>query len=236
MCVTSDVRCKIRDAAQPAPVQPVDGTQVSKVWWDGEKLMTKPIPLEDFYQPVHEAVAWEDGPHLVVRSDMRERLNYKGPWVDMGRAIPDAWVPVLYTTPPAQPAPVQEPVAQSLKDAVFTVLEGFTLPHDVRKILEAAYYTPPAAPTVQEPVAWINAKDGMTYLHGPYNSDDRPLIYGDTAPPAAQLPVPLTDEQSRKGFREQDDQWTFKGMTAWQVWQKAIAWHEADLGIKVKNT
>jgi hypothetical protein len=41
----------------------------------------------------------------------------------------------------------QEPVAHSLKDAVFAVLEGFTLPHDVRKILEAAYYTtPPAAP------------------------------------------------------------------------------------------
>jgi hypothetical protein len=51
--------------------------------------------------PVQEPVAWEDGPHLVVRSDMRERLNYKGPWVDMGRAIPDKWVPVLYTTPPA---------------------------------------------------------------------------------------------------------------------------------------
>jgi hypothetical protein len=48
-----------------------------------------------------------------------------------------------FTTPPAaQP----EPVEQSLNDAVFTVLEGFTLPHDVRKILEAAYYTtPPAA-------------------------------------------------------------------------------------------
>ena len=45
----------------------------------------------------------------------------------------------------ARSAPVQEPVAQSLKDAVFTVLEGFTLPHDVRKLLEAAYYTPPAA-------------------------------------------------------------------------------------------
>jgi hypothetical protein len=38
-----------------------------------------------------------------------------------------------------------EPVAQSLKDAVFTVLEGFTLPHDVRKILETAYYTTPPA-------------------------------------------------------------------------------------------
>ena len=31
--------------------EPVDGTQVSKVWWDGEKLMAKPIPLEDFYLP-----------------------------------------------------------------------------------------------------------------------------------------------------------------------------------------
>jgi hypothetical protein len=39
----------------------------------------------------------------------------------------------------AQPA--QEP--ESLRDAVFTVLEGFTLPHDVRKMLEAAYYTAP---------------------------------------------------------------------------------------------
>ena len=35
--------------------------------------------------------------------------------------------------------PAQEP--ESLRDAVFTVLEGFTLPHDVRKMLEAAYYT-----------------------------------------------------------------------------------------------
>ena len=78
--------------ARSAPVQPADGTQVSKVWWDGEKLMAKPIPLEDFYQPVHE------------------------------------------------------PVAQSLKDAVFTVIEGFNIPHDVRKILESAYYNaPPAA-------------------------------------------------------------------------------------------
>jgi hypothetical protein len=34
-----------------------------------------------------------------------------------------------------------------LQAAVFTVLDGFTLPHDVRKILESAYYTtPPAAP------------------------------------------------------------------------------------------
>jgi len=38
----------------------------------------------------------------------------------------------------------------------------------------------------QAPVAWINAKGDMTYLHGPYNKDDRPLVY-ETTPPAAQL-------------------------------------------------
>jgi hypothetical protein len=42
--------------------EPADGTQMSKVWWDGEKLMAKPIPLEDFYlptpvQPVQEPVS-----------------------------------------------------------------------------------------------------------------------------------------------------------------------------------
>ena len=40
----------------PEPSKPADGTQVSKVWWDGEKLMAKPIPLEDFYPPVQVPV------------------------------------------------------------------------------------------------------------------------------------------------------------------------------------
>jgi hypothetical protein len=40
--------------------EPADGTQVSKVWWDGEKLMAKPIPLEDIYQPVQEPVGLID--------------------------------------------------------------------------------------------------------------------------------------------------------------------------------
>ena len=36
-----------------------NGTQVSKVWWDGEKLMAKPIPLVDFYQPVQDSTCSE---------------------------------------------------------------------------------------------------------------------------------------------------------------------------------
>ncbi len=46
--------------------EPAGGTQVSKVWWDGEKLMAKPIPLVEFYKaaptaqpaPMQEPVAW----------------------------------------------------------------------------------------------------------------------------------------------------------------------------------
>ena len=44
---------------------PAGGTQVSKVWWDGDKLMAKSIPLSEVYkepehQPADEPVAWID--------------------------------------------------------------------------------------------------------------------------------------------------------------------------------
>lgn len=44
----------IVDRALQALAQPADFTQVSKVWWDGEKLMAKPIPLEDIYKPAQD--------------------------------------------------------------------------------------------------------------------------------------------------------------------------------------
>jgi hypothetical protein len=70
-------------------------------------LPAQPAPVQQ--EPVQqEPVAWEVGSHLVVRSDMCERLNYKGPWVDMDRAIPDGWVPVLYITPPAPAKPANK--------------------------------------------------------------------------------------------------------------------------------
>jgi hypothetical protein len=62
---------------------------------------------------------------------------------------------------------VQEPVAQSLKDAVFTVIEGFTLPHDVRKILESAYYNAPPAP---QPVPVKTYHDGKPWPVQPSQS------------------------------------------------------------------
>jgi hypothetical protein len=34
----------------PPGLDPAYGTQVSKVWWDGDKLMAKPIPFVEFYK------------------------------------------------------------------------------------------------------------------------------------------------------------------------------------------
>jgi hypothetical protein len=86
--------------------EPADGTQVSKVWWDGEKLMAKPIPLKDLYQPVQEPVAWMvdvDLANYQGQSEYRTILawNAKPVWSgtpevnEVLKAVP------LYTTPPA---------------------------------------------------------------------------------------------------------------------------------------
>ena len=71
-----------------------------------------------------------------------------------------------------------------LKAAVFTVLEGWALPLDARKILETAYYAQPE----QEPVAWMvrDQVDGCRYPSasknpaGSINGESQPLY---TAPP-----------------------------------------------------
>jgi len=118
--------CEQTLAAQPAPVQETVAWSDAKQselndWFLSLPPWRQAVLLEDKWmlagaaflagkttppttQPaVQEPVAWEDGPHLVVRSDMRDRLKYKGSWVDMGRAIPDKWGPVLYTPPSAAP-------------------------------------------------------------------------------------------------------------------------------------
>lgn len=50
--------------------------------------------------------------------------------------------------------------SESIKEAVFSVIDGFTLPHDVRKILETAYYAAPAAEeTTLASRPWVGLTD-----------------------------------------------------------------------------
>ena len=95
----------------------------------------------------------------------------------------------------------------------------------------------------QEPVAWVSttellvmrgnalggAKDWRINL-GLVKQDGDVGLY--TTPPQRK---PLTEEDCRTGFREQDAKWTFRNMTAWQVWRTACEWNEAAHGIK-ENT
>jgi hypothetical protein len=99
--------------------EPDDGIQVSKVWWNDEKLMAKPIPFVEFYKPAPyvasqlvqqsrsdvEPVAW-----MWEQRAARSSSGIGGwdklilfckpvddPFVEKRNLAP------LYTTPPAQP-------------------------------------------------------------------------------------------------------------------------------------
>ena len=71
---------------------------------------------------------------------------------------------------------------QLLRDAVFTVLEGFTLPHEARKVLETVYYSAlsaPAQPTNLLPLNGMTKEAAMQWLDGlratPPASQEQPL-------------------------------------------------------------
>jgi hypothetical protein len=54
--------------------EPADGTQVSKVWWDGEKLMAKPIPLEDIYLPAPECTRSHPHENMDAMCELRTEI------------------------------------------------------------------------------------------------------------------------------------------------------------------
>jgi len=75
--------------------------------------------------------------YLAIRTDLyKDKREFI--YCDCCGAMADRETWHRATLPAAAEAP-------ALRDAVFTVLEGFTLPHDVRKILETAYYVQPKA-------------------------------------------------------------------------------------------
>jgi hypothetical protein len=122
--------------------EPADGTQVSKVWWDGEKLMAKPIPLEDIYQPVQEPVG------LIDRLTNPEQ-HYEFTDPKKANAV---LMSLCQEAADALAAPVQEPVATVIKkgaDRQWMSERLASLPDGIYSL----YTTPPAA-AVQEGRDW----------------------------------------------------------------------------------
>lgn len=101
---------------QPAQQEPLDSTQISKVWWDGEKLMAKPIPFVEFYKPApvakpheQEPVAWRDHVNQRLRTWRQSFVNRSGDQLALDdfmdkRSLDDLidFVCDEYTFPPPQ--------------------------------------------------------------------------------------------------------------------------------------
>jgi hypothetical protein len=92
------------------------GDQHAELWeWelglsrlsDGEHLLYT-TPQSPQKQEQDESVAWQVNGSMVLREDWIERLHWPFEYVAMGRAIPDVWVPVLYT----KPQPSQKPLTE----------------------------------------------------------------------------------------------------------------------------
>ena len=132
--------------------EPADGTQVSKVWWDGEKLIAKPIPLEDFYLPASGCTRSHPHENMNSMCELRTeiaRLRNENERVHVeNRRLIDRIEAI--DVPLAQPAPVQEPVA-TLWQHGETGRTRITMPGDITdcdaRWFKAAdlYTTPPAA-------------------------------------------------------------------------------------------
>jgi hypothetical protein len=157
--------------------EPADGTQVSKVWWDGEKLMAKPIPLEDIYQPVQEPVG------LIARlKNPEQHYEFTDPkkanavLMSLCQEAADALaVPVQPMAhivgeidhtgkvwKPVQPAPVQEPVAWPMEEQP----DGSIIPVDPSELPSDYFTTPPAQPAVPDAIHHTDLSEHPQYIEG----------------------------------------------------------------------
>jgi hypothetical protein len=231
--------------------EPADGTQVSKVWWDGEKLMAKPIPLEDIYQPVQEPLGYLEIDDIEGQREYPHNCRNVNLWHEGGEGMT-----AIYTTPPA--APVQEPVAwdkptDEMVQAATDEYDEWAVDNKgttecIRAMLvKALKATPPAAqPAPVQPVAFLangtrfkinyDSRQSGGQIHGiPPELGGRwvAFVAADdnchlklTTPPAAQRPwVGLTDEEILEAAGiDGADTWLFE--TAYAIESK----------LKEKNT
>jgi hypothetical protein len=168
--------------------EPVDGTQVSKVWWDGEKLMAKPIPLEDIYQPVQEPWNPSDTAHRpggLPQDFTKHEVDLADAWSE--------WVcpaSAQYFMKCCDCGLVHEMQFKVAKYAEGDACE-FVADADLQAVFRARRTTPPAAAPVED-VDWKEQyekqKRRSDMWVAKYEKDIGPIEYA--APAAAQPAVP----------------------------------------------
>ena len=158
--------------------------QVTKVWWDGEKLMAKPIPFVEFYKPIpatelreQEPVAWLE----ILRNNKTSSDEVIGAFL-RGHAEYLTGEAFVITSPPAQPQ--QEPVAY----AVYHRMGGGKSLHwpeqhspdgDANEYqLVPLYKFPPAQRTWVHATTWrgLTDEDIDLFINGRGDEDDEDYV------------------------------------------------------------
>ena len=132
-------------AKQPAQHDPSAGTQVSKVWWDGEKLIAKQVSLEDFYKPAQQinpetrskdglkywpnyVAGYNDGLKAAQQQEpvaWAKHTEKKLRFTTMPMNYEDGWRPLVFGDTSPQPSkPLTDELNQIEKDLRF---HGLTL-------------------------------------------------------------------------------------------------------------
>jgi hypothetical protein len=194
--------------------EPVDGTQVSKVWWDGEKLMAKPIPLEDIYLP---APVQEPVPAAIktVVEAMQADPDYAWGWhCNIAMAFVDAggdhytgnqgaarFMKMLADVEPAHELPSPPPHAAPVQKPMATLFGSLPV-----------YDTPPAAAPVQP----------MAHIVG--EIDHTGKVWKPVQPAPVQEPVaqwqkrhPARTAGKWKNTDEHDAKWWRDNAQGWEI-------------------
>jgi hypothetical protein len=242
--------------------EPADGTQVSKVWWDGEKLMAKPIPLEDIYQPAPvqepeivqrvkryagqtmrtarnpnitareciELANWIAGGQPAAQPAVQERTNYAvhlhhcniGECEGVCKYLDDDCPALKHAdmkakwdrpTPPAQPAPVQEPVAiyqYQMADGSWIDQIKDSYDYNVRHgqaTVRIVYTTPPAQPAPEQYTALEQALTRLqkryAELEAKVAAQPAPVKWSDYEPDGRRYPTVPDAFGTREGEHPQ---------------------------------
>jgi hypothetical protein len=185
--------------------------EVSIVFHEGNRMFAVP----KHPAPVQPVAQWQKRHPARTAGKWENTNEHDAKW---WRDKAQGWdIRALYTTPPAQPAPVQEPVECQYGNGGYACCEGGPCKADEQN--NAAQPAPVQDSTCSETLR----SQGKAYPRTCRKCGKGPCIGAPKQPPAAQPAVPLTDEMVTAAARalnkrqaeacgvDKNDHWKFYG-------------------------
>ena len=151
-------------AEQPAQLDPSVGTQVSKVWWDGNKLMAQPIPLEKLYKEPEQPAQHQEAVTVLPDGSAFAVMSYPLPkdhWLYADRQYNDGADEPVELGRPILTHEMRDAVVSAVRYAIRGATNcGKEVDFDPDALVQNAVYalcgpfTSPKPAQQQEPVLW----------------------------------------------------------------------------------